>query len=72
MIRPATGGDERKPPATTRSIWFLVDVGYACGGVVVRSGRVVDCAPIFRRWMMGEQWSEIERKVKALWPLPPE
>jgi len=41
---------------------YLVDTGYAAGGVVVRLGVVIEAAPIFK-WMTGKAWET----VKA-WP----
>jgi hypothetical protein len=29
--------------------WYLHDTGYACGGVRLRDGKVVEAAPIFQK-----------------------
>ena len=30
--------------------WYWIDTGWACGGLVVKEGKVVDSAPIFRKF----------------------
>lgn len=37
---------------------YLVDTGYAAGGVTVRRGVVIEAAPVFR-WMVGKPWEEV-------------
>ena len=39
---------------------FQVDTGYACAGVVVLHGWVIDAAPIYR-WMIGKSWASVKR-----------
>lgn len=29
---------------------YWIDVGFACGGVIVENDIIVDCAPIFRKF----------------------
>lgn len=41
---------------------YLLDTGYAAGGVTVRGGKVVEAAPIFR-WALGKSWDELRK-----WP----
>jgi hypothetical protein len=43
---------------------FLIDVGYACGGIVIDDLEIViDTAPIFK-WMLGKHFSEIKKWVE--------
>ena len=42
---------------------YQVDVGYACGGIVMDGDRCVDTAPIFG-WMRGKNRTEIRRWLK--------
>ena len=42
---------------THANLWWI-DAGYACGGVLELEGKVLDAAPIFRKW--------IGRKVSSL------
>jgi len=46
---------------------YLVDTGFACGGVVVRDNIVVEAAPIFK-WMLGKNWSEAStwKRIKSI------
>lgn len=37
-------------------VLYQVDIGYACGGVVVRGGFVHQTAPIFN-WAIGKKWT---------------
>jgi len=30
---------------------WLLNTGYACGGIVSREGYIVEACPIFRRWV---------------------
>ena len=46
-------------------ILLQVDVGYACGGVVIEDGKVTECAPIFRRDLMGRRLDYVEWWVNA-------
>jgi hypothetical protein len=46
--------------------WLLIDTGYACGDVVIRNGKVIDAAPIFRKWAIGLTEAELRRKVKVI------
>ena len=42
---------------------YLVDTGYAAGGVTVNpAGVVVEAAPIFK-WMLGKPWESVK-----VWP----
>ena len=47
---------------------YVIDTGYAYGGVVVRDGTVIDAPPIFR-WMIGKSWSYVSKwkKIKTIW-----
>ena len=40
-----------------------IDLGYACAGVVVKGGKVVVAAPIFR-WMVGKNAAFCQQWVK--------
>jgi hypothetical protein len=52
---------------TEERVWYWIDTGWACGGVVVLKGVVVDCAPIFRRSMMGRPWRPLGKwKVQVM------
>lgn len=42
---------------TTETL-IQIDTGYACAGIIVRDGRVVEAAPIFR-WMLGKKWFDV-------------
>lgn len=46
---------------------YLIDTGYAAGGVVVRGGVVVQAAPVFR-WMVTRPWEEVRvwPKIKSI------
>lgn len=46
--------------------WLLIDTGYACGGVVVREGKVVDAAPIFRKWAVGLTEPALRRRARVI------
>lgn len=37
---------------------WRVETKYACAGVLVRDGIVVEAAPIYR-WMSGKSWAEV-------------
>jgi hypothetical protein len=50
----------------SETIWLLIDTGYACGSVVIKDGKVVDCAPIFRKWAIGLSESQLREKVKVI------
>lgn len=55
-----------KPPPESTDGWYWVDTGYACGGIKVVDGRVVQGAPIFNR-MIGRPFSQlVYRKIKRL------
>lgn len=47
-------------------LWLLIDVGYACGDVVVRDGKVIDSAPVFKKWVIGMTEGELRRRVKVI------
>lgn len=34
---------------------------WACGAVIVKDGTVIDCAPIFRKFLMGRKWNPLRR-----------
>jgi hypothetical protein len=38
--------------------WWLLDTGWACGGVATRAGVIVDGAPIFRR-LLGQRFAAV-------------
>jgi len=42
---------------------YRVTTSYLCAGFVVRSGRVVECAPILRRKLT--YWQTIARRIDA-------
>ena len=44
-----------------------IDTDYACAGVIVKNGRVVEAAPIFY-WMVGKPWDKVRhfRKIKSI------
>lgn len=44
---------------------YLLDSGYACGGVTVRGGRIVEAAPIFRK-LIGQDFEAVRSKYRAL------
>ena len=44
-------------------IFYWVDTGFACGGVEVRNGKIVDAPPIFRSWI-GRDWHNFIWKYK--------
>lgn len=56
--RPSGGG--RVTPINHRD--YRVETSFACAWVRVRSGVIVDCAPIYRRKFMGRPFEEL-RKV---------
>jgi hypothetical protein len=39
---------------------YWIDTGWGCGGIVVRGGKVVDGAPIFRK-LIGEPIAKLAR-----------
>lgn len=41
--------------------WYWVDMRFACGAVIVKGGIVIDCAPIFRKFLMGQPWKPLRR-----------
>ena len=47
--------------------WFLVDVGYACAGIVVKNNIVVEAAPIYK-WMVDKDVNNIRKwkKIKRI------
>jgi hypothetical protein len=49
----------------------LIDVGYACAGIVMEDGVCVEAAPIFK-WMIGKRGREIKkwRKIRQWWVAP--
>lgn len=48
--------------STGNSTWYWVDTGFACGAIVVESGKIVDAAPIFRKHSLGRNWGEWKRQ----------
>ena len=50
---------------TARPILYQIDLGYACAGVVVRAGLVIEAAPIFR-WAIGKSWVYFESWVRGM------
>lgn len=55
--------------ATTERL-FLIDVGYACFGIISRDGVIVDAAPI-AAWMISKHLTEVKpwllaRKAKVV------
>jgi len=38
---------------------ILVDLPYACYGITVSNGIVIDAAPI-AKWMLGKNWNDIK------------
>ena len=50
----------RVEAATMRRLYWL-DSLYACGGLIVdESEQVIDCAPIWRRWLIGKTIARIK------------
>ena len=39
---------------------YLIDTGYACAGISVKNGKVVETSPIFH-WMLGKSLDTIMR-----------
>ncbi len=44
------------------AVWWL-NTTYACGGVIVRSGNIVDACPIYRRWV-GQPLTKLVNALK--------
>jgi hypothetical protein len=34
--------------------WYQLDTGWACGGIHLQEGKIVETAPIFRKAFMGK------------------
>lgn len=46
--------------------WVMINTKYACGSVAILDGKVVDSAPIFRKWAIGLTEEELRKRVKVL------
>lgn len=44
---------------------YLIDVGFACAGVFIKDGIVVEAPPIFR-WMLGKEWERVKKWNKIV------
>ena len=49
-----------------RNGWYWCDSRYACAGVLVRNGVIVEAAPIFRK-LVGQTAARVRRTYKLLW-----
>jgi hypothetical protein len=47
-----------------------VDSGFAVGGLVINRGKVIECAPIFRKWFLGRATGTVRQMIrKRNWKL---
>jgi hypothetical protein len=67
MKRPRHPGLDRDVERATDR-WYWVSTGGATGAVIVdKHGTIVDCAPIWRRWFLGREFTGLCEMVKDLW-----
>lgn len=45
-------------------ILWVVDSGFAMGGLVINRGKIVDCAPIFRKWFLGRTTGTVKQIIR--------
>jgi len=43
---------------------YYIDSKFAAGGMIVKNGRVTNCAPIFRKWLSGKTIKEAIAIIK--------
>lgn len=55
----ATG---EKRQQTIKDGFYYLDIGYVCGGIEIKDGRVIKCAPIFNKM---KTWG-IDNIVKSM------
>lgn len=44
-------------------VWYLAENDRACFGFAMKADRVVECAPIGRRWLMGRDKTEARAEL---------
>lgn len=43
---------------------WVVDSGFAVGGLIIRRHKCLDCAPIFRKWFLGRMTGDIRQMCR--------
>lgn len=43
---------------------WAVDSGFAFGGLVINRHKVVECAPIFRKWFLGRTTGTVKQIIR--------
>jgi hypothetical protein len=43
---------------------WIVDSGFAYGGLIIKQGKVAECAPIFRKWFLGRPTYTVKQMIR--------